>query len=218
MPITDDAESFVAFSVPPEQMDRVWADGWRHFGWYFFRYRTATHGATTYSVIPLRVDLDRFELSRSQKRVLAKNRDVRVVVRDSFVDREKQALFARHAVRFREDAPQSLGDFVSPMPSSVPCPNKEVAVFLGDRLVGATFLDVGRTSTSAVYAVHEPDEARRSLGILMMLESIRYARDSGRRYYYQGYAYREPFVYDYKKRFSGVEHLRWDEGWREGVP
>jgi arginine-tRNA-protein transferase len=218
MELEDDGEYFVAFEVPPAGMDRMWSEGWRHFGWYFFRYRTAAHGGRTYHVVPLRVDLERFVLSRSQKRVLAKNRDARVVVRDATVTAEKKALFARHATRFAEDRPSSLLDFLSPMPASVPCTTREVAVYLDGRLAAVTFLDVGATSTSAVYAIHDPAEARRSLGIFMMLESIRYSREQGRRYYYQGYAYREPFAYDYKKRFSGLEALDWNGGWRAYTP
>ncbi len=213
MKAAGDDEHFFALSVAPEQMDRLWAEGWRHFGWFFFRYRAAWHGARRYNVIPLRIDLERFAPSRSQKRVLARNRDAEVVVRDSFVDAEKERLFARHARRFDENRPRSLYDFLSPMPSSVPCPNREVAVFLGGRLAAFTFLDVGREATSAVYAAFDPDEAPRSLGIFMMLESIRHSRETGRRYYYQGYAYREPFLYDYNKNFAGTERLEWGRGW-----
>jgi arginyl-tRNA--protein-N-Asp/Glu arginylyltransferase len=211
----DDDDYFFALQVPPERMDTLWSRGWRHFGWYFFRYRTAVHGGREYSVLPLRIDLARFELSRGQRRVLARNRDAQVVVRDSFLDDEKHRLFARHAGRFREDAPTSLHTFLSPTPASVPCLNREIAVYLDGRLAGVTFLDIGRAATSAVYAIFDPDEERRSLGIFMMLESIRYSRDLGCAWYYHGYAYREPFVYDYKKRFSAVEYLRWGGGWRD---
>jgi arginine-tRNA-protein transferase len=214
MELSDDGEFFIAFNVPPERMDTLWAEGWRHFGWNFFRYRRASHGGRTYTVIPLRIDLSRFRLSRSQKRVLAKNRDATVVIRNAVYDSARERLFVLHARRFLEDVPSSLRLFLSPLPASVPCPNKEVAVLVDGRLVAVTFLDVGQSSTSAVYAIYDPAEARRSLGIFMMLESIRYSIERGCRYYYQGYAYREPFAYDYKKRFSGCEYLDWDESWR----
>ncbi len=37
------------------------------------------------------------------------------------------------------------------------------------------------------------------------------------RSYYPGYAYREPFTYDYKKNFSGLEYLDWNAGWQPYV-
>jgi len=86
-------ESFLCWSASPAQMDRLWADGWRHFGIVFMRYPKAVHGGREFTVLPLRIDLARFRTTRSQKRVLAKNRDARVIVRPSFVDSEKDALF-----------------------------------------------------------------------------------------------------------------------------
>ena len=84
--------------------------------------------------------------------------------------------------------------------------------------MAVTFLDLGENATSAVYAIFDPAEAKRSLGILMMLHSIRLSRERGYRYYYPGYAYREPFNYDYKKRFAGLEYLDWEFGWKPYRP
>src|SRR5918999_3553413 len=213
-----DEEYFACLKVSPAQMDFLWAEGWRHFGIYFFRYQTSFHGEKKFTVMPLRIDLERFSLTRSQKRVLAKNRDARIVMRPAAVDIGKHDLFEKHRVRFKENIPTSLDDIVSPMPASVPCPSLEICVYLGERLVGVTFLDLGENATSAVYAIFDPAEAKRSLGILMMLHSIRLSRERGYRYYYPGYAYREPFSYDYKKRFAGLEYLDWESGWKAYSP
>jgi arginine-tRNA-protein transferase len=164
--------------------------------------------------LPLRIDIERFALTRSQKRVLAKNRDANVVLRPSALDAAKEELFRRHSIRFRENVPASLEEFISPLPASMPCLNFELCIYLDERLAGATFLDVGEHATSAVYAIFDPAEAKRSLGILMMLYSIRFSREQGYRYYYPGYAYREPFSYDYKKNFTGLEFLDWNAGWK----
>ncbi len=195
-------------------MDELWAEGWRHFGALFFRYRRWGHGGRMLTVTPLRLEPAGFKPSRSQRRVLARNRDLRWEVRPTSVDGEKLAMFERHKRRFRGDAPDSLYDFLSHDPSSVPCPNVEVCVYAGRRLVAASFLDVGEQSTSAVYAMFDPAESRRSLGIFTMLEAIRHSRRSGRRYYYPGYACREPYLYDYKKNFAGLESFDWRGAWR----
>lgn len=207
-------QSFQCQQVAPEQMDEMWAQGWRHFGTAFFRYAVAFHDGRLFSVIPLRIDLTRFAPSRSQKRVIARNRDLQVVIRDTRLDREKETLFARHRERFNFNVPDSLYDFLSARPATVPCHNQEICVYAGDRLIAVSFLDCGRTATSGVYAMFDPVESPRSPGILLILESIRYARKLGCRYYYPGYAYREPSVYDYKKRFEGLEYLAWESGWR----
>lgn len=218
MTSANEEEYFACLNVSPAQMDFLWAEGWRHFGIYFFRYQTSFHADQKFSVIPLRIDLARFTLSRSQKRVLAKNRDAEIVIRPASVDDERKILFEKHRVRFQENIPTSLDDVLSSSPASMPCPACELCVYLGGRLVGVTYLDIGRNAISAVYAIFDPIQARRSLGILMILHSLQLSRSRGCRYYYPGYAYREPFTYDYKKRFHGVEYLDWNSGWRPYEP
>jgi len=63
----------------------------------------------------------------------------------------------------------------------------------------------------------DPAQAKRSLGILMMLQSIQFSREHGYRYYYPGYAYREVSPYDYKKKFLALEYLDWTAGWKPYV-
>jgi arginine-tRNA-protein transferase len=207
-------QHFLCLEAAPAEMDRLWAEGWRHFGILFFRYRISLHGPAKFHVLPLRIDVARFNPSRSQRRVLRNNRDLRVVMRPAAMDAAKQALFNRHRRRFRENVPGSLSEFLSAAPDCMPCPNLELCIYEGARLLGVTFLDIGETATSAVYAIFDPAEARRSPGILMMLHSIGFSRERGYRYYYPGYAYHEPFIYDYKKRFSALEYLDWECGWR----
>jgi len=217
MTVPDNDQSFLCPDATPAEMDQYWAEGWRHFGIFFFRYLTALHGAKRFTVLPLRIDLERFVLTRSQKRVLAKNADTKIRIRPTSVDEEKAALFLRHRRRFKDNVPSSLNDFLSPYPAAAPCLNLELCVYVGQELLGVTFLDVGHTATSAVYAIFDPAEAKRSLGILMILHSIEFSCQRGYRYYYPGYAYREPFSYDYKKNFTGLEYLDWRAGWRPYV-
>jgi arginine-tRNA-protein transferase len=206
-------EYFLAAQVNPVDMDMLWEQGWRHFGVYFFRYSTAERSGLTCNVTPLRIELAKFSLSKSQLRILRRNRDLRVVIRPASIDVAKEALFYRHRKRFKDNVPNSMHDFMSMKPASVPCRNEEICVYRGDQLLAASFLDIGETATSAVYAAFEPSEHKRSLGILTMLRAIEHSQSLGCRYYYPGYAYREPSMYDYKKKFSGLEYMDWTAGW-----
>ena len=202
-------EYFFKEQVNAAQMDYLWAHGWRHFGEYFFRYSRV--GAK--HVTPLRIDLSGFKLSTSLKRILKVNSDLQVVIREAFLDAEKEALFQRHKIRFTENVPDSIHDFLSAQPAQIPCETKEVCLFRNEKLIGVSFLDFGEDSTSSVYSIYEPEVTKRSLGIFLILNSIRYSMELGKRYYYLGYAYREPSHYDYKKRFSGVEEFEWENRW-----
>jgi arginine-tRNA-protein transferase len=206
-------EYFFCWSAAPEVMDGLWAEGWRHFGPVFFRYRHWLHGGRSLTITPLRLDLARFKASRSQRRVVARNRDLRVEVRPTALDAETRRMFEAHRRRFRSDVPDSLHDFLSHEPAEVPCRNETIRVYSAGRLVAAHFLDVGRTATSSVYSMFDPEESRRSLGVYTILLAVERSQRLGCLYYYPGYACREPSPYDYKKNFGGLEEYDWRGDW-----
>ena len=142
-----------------------------------------------------------------------KNRDLRTVVRPIEITTEKESLFERHRRRFKDGVPDSLYDFLSADAARVPCEAKEVCVYEDEKLLAASFFDVGEKSISGVYAMFEPSDARRSLGIYTMLSEIEYAIANEKKFYYQGYAYEGNSFYDYKKRFSALETFDWKGNW-----
>jgi arginine-tRNA-protein transferase len=207
-------DGFESVQVRPEEMDVLWSLGFRHFGTYFFRYDMCRYKNETVHVLPLRIDLKRFTPSASQKRIMKRNRDLRVVFREAFIDEEKIRLFEMHRERFTENIPDNLFTFISPMPSIIPCRTLECCLFHEDKLIAAGFMDIGETSTSAVYTVYDTGYYRRSLGIYVLLSEIRYSTEAGFDYLYHGYTYREDSNYEYKKNFTGLEYFDWRGEWK----
>lgn len=208
-------EEFYASQVTPEQTDALLAEGWRHFGEHFYRYNLGFYRYDIRTVYALRVNLGKFSFSKNQRRVLKKNEDLRVVIRPIEVTDEKEELFERHKQRFDYGTPDSLYDFLSYEPATVPCEGLEVCAYRETELLAAAFFDVGKTSVSSVYAMFAPEETRRSLGILTMLLEIKYAFEHGKKFYYHGYAYEGNSFYDYKKRFRALESYDWQGGWHD---
>ncbi len=208
-------EEFYAEQVSPMQMDRLLADGWRHFGEHFLRYNIGVHENKLRRVLPLRIRLADFTLSKSQRRVLKKNQDLQTVIRPIEITREKRILFEAHKKRFNHSVPDSLYTFLSDSPADVPCKALEVCVFEQEKLLAASFFDVGAKAVSAVYAMFDPQITTRSLGIYTMLLTIDYAAKNGKAFYYPGYAYEGNSFYDYKKRFSALESFDWKGNWKD---
>jgi arginine-tRNA-protein transferase len=206
-------EEFYADAVGPAQFDELLALGWRHFGTHFFRYSLNIYNHEIRRVLPLRIRLPEFHLSKSQRRVLSRNADLRVENRPIEVTPDSEEVFDRHKWRFDHGIPASIYDFLSSQPASVPCEGREIGVYDGKRLVAVSYFDVAKRTLSGIYAMFDPAEAQRGLGIFTMLKEIEYAIESGREFYYQGYAYEGESFYDYKKRFSGVERYDWNDGW-----
>ncbi len=207
-------EEFYTTQVSPQQLDWLLADGWRHFGEHFFRYNIGFHENELRRVLPLRIRLAEFEISKSQRRASRKNQDLQIFFRPIEITTEKEDLFERHKRRFNHAVPDSLYDFLSFEPADVPCEALEVCVYEKNKLLAASFFDVGATAVSAVYAMFEPSEISRSLGIFTMLLTIDFASKKGRTFYYSGYAYEGNSFYDYKKRFSALEEFDWNGNWK----
>ena len=212
-------EDFTSSNVAPSEMDHLLANGWRHFGTYFFRYSIAYHRNRYRIVIPLRIRLSEFNLSKSLRRIIKKNSDLVTVIRPTIVDDEKYRLFDRHSRRFLFGRPESLEHFLDRKAAYVPCPGKEVCVYSeAGELLAASFFDDAGESISAVYAMFDPRESRRSLGIYTLLLESEFAKEAGKRFHYLGYAYSGSSFYDYKKRFSGTERFDWRGGWDDYRP
>lgn len=207
-------QDFDTPQVTPQQLDTLLADGWRHFGTHFFRYNIGFHANELRLVLPLRIRLKDFELSKSQRRVLKNNQDLQTIFRPIEVTAEKEDLFERHKQRFVHAVPDSLYDFLSFSPAVVPCKALEISVYKDGKLFAASFFDVGATAVSAIYAMFEPTETNRSLGIFTMLLTIEYAIRNGKTFYYSGYAYEGNSFYDYKKRFAALETFDWEGSWK----
>lgn len=130
------------------------------------------------------------------------------------VDEEREAMFLRHRERFVSNIPDSLRNFIPSLrPHAEPCTCVSIEVRLGAKLVAVSYLDVDIESVSSVYAIFDPDESARSLGTLTLLEEIRWAKAMGKRWFYPGYATRQPSAYDYKKSFRPLEFFDWNGNW-----
>ncbi len=204
-------EEFYADSVTPEQHDMLLEDGWRHFGPHFFRYNLGIYDNEIRLVLPLRIQLAHFKLSKSQRRVLRRNADAEVTIGPVALGDETLDLFERHKRRFKTGEPATIYDFLAG--GGEPVEVLELEVRRDDRLIAASFLDVGATSVSSIYGIFDPDETAGSLGIFTMLKEIEYAAANGRSLYYHGYAYEGSSFYDYKKRFSALEMFDWNGRW-----
>ena len=206
-------EQFFADRITPEQLDGLLAEGWRHFGTHFFRYSYGFYGLDVRLVIPLRIRLAKFTLTKSQRRTLRLNEALTVRIRPIMIDLDAKRLFELHKRRFKSGVPESVHDFLSDDPSVKPCEAREVAVYDRERLLAVSYFDVGETSFSGIYAMFHPDEAHRRLGIFTMLKEIEHAIESRAEFYYQGYSYQGRSFYDYKRQFRGSEGFDWHGNW-----
>lgn len=161
-------------------------------------------------VMHLRYDLLDFIFSKSQRKLFKKNADLQYCIQPlTYIDDEKQALFAKHVSRFSKRAPNSILE-MTPYWLSSPNMSWECLLFKDQKLIACSFFDMTPNATASSYAMFDPAEEHRSLGILTMCIEIQNAMLNGHRYYYPGYTYFVPSNMDYKKQFHNTEYLNWE--------
>lgn len=176
-------------------------------------YRPACEGCA--SCVSVRVPVAKFKLTRSFKRVTARNNDLRAIPCRAKATSEHYSLFrayidTRHGTGGMAD--MSVLDFSAMVDDSfVDCKLMEYRDPEG-QLVAAVLADVLGDGLSMIYSFYDPDLRWRSLGTFMILDSIRRARELGLTYLYLGYWVGGSPKMAYKARFLPQERLTPD-GW-----
>jgi arginyl-tRNA--protein-N-Asp/Glu arginylyltransferase len=176
---------------------------------------------TCSACVSVRIVVDEFELSRTQRRIARRNADLIRADVPAEATREQFALLrtyldSRHSGGGMSD--MGLFDYVA-MVEETPV-ETHLAEFRaptadGSRgtLVACALTDVLRDGLSMVYSFYHPGEVARSLGTHMILDHVRAAKARNLPYVYLGYWVRGSDKMDYKARFQPLEALGQD-GWQ----
>ena len=176
--------------------------------------------------VSTRVVVDEFVPGRSLRRIAKRNRDIVAHRVDAIPTSEQYALFrdyidSRHSEGGMAD--MTVLDFAMMVEDSIvdtfvteyrmrPEGASPAEVCEEWPLVGAALCDRLSNGISMVYSFYEPDMENRSLGSLMIMEHIDYARRLGLPYIYLGYWIESSRKMNYKTRFLPQEHLT-GNGW-----
>ncbi|MFQ5972676.1 MAG: arginyltransferase [Alphaproteobacteria bacterium] len=177
-------------------------------------YRPACPGCN--ACVPVRIVVDGFRPTRSQRRILARNRDLRTVIAEPAATAEQFDLFVSYQ-RDRhpggEMAVMSFTDYRAMVEESAV--ETHVVEFRdpGDRLIALCLMDTLSEALSAVYSFFDPEVNGRSLGTHMILWLIQRAAAKSLRHVYLGYWIAECAKMAYKTRFAPLQALG-PNGWR----
>jgi len=198
--------SFVAAGVDANETDALLERGWRLFGNCFFR----PDCDSCRECVPLRIPVQTFSPSKSQKKIIKRNRETVMSTGKPVPTGELYRLYARHE-RFRFDHATTIESFVSSF-YALSAPALQVEYRIGATLVGAGICLCSRTALSSVYFFHAPEYARFGLGIYSICREIAVARKMGFLWYYLGYFIAENRSMNYKGRFFPHQRMDWDTG------
>lgn len=163
--------------------------------------------------VSLRVPVESFAPSRSMRRVMGRNSDVRMAIDDPQPTPLKYRLYTAYLERQHDGTmSREYEDFVGFLYGS-PTSTVEFTYSLGTRLIGVSIADLTPSGLSSVYMYFDPEFARRSLGTLSVLREIAWCREQNLPYYLLGFYVAGSRTMDYKARFRPHELLAGDERW-----
>lgn len=156
-------------------------------------YRPSCAGCA--SCLSTRIPVSDFQPSRSQRRVLKRNEDLRRQALPPEATEEQYRLFRRYLDARHADGGMAEMDIFeyAAMVEETPVRTRLIEYRAEDmdggpdELVGACVTDVLNDGLSMVYSFFDPSLTQRSLGAFMILDHMEIARAAGLPYVYLGY-------------------------------
>ena len=193
-------------------------------------YKPACDGCS--ACVSVRIPVDKFRPSTSQRRIIKRNLDLERVPREPMATEPQFELLHtylqdRHANGGMSDMDED--DFSAMVEETTvdtaiveywqkSDPDDETHEPLGrQKLIGASVTDIIDDGLSMVYSFFDPAESARSLGSYMILDHVAKAREMGLPYVYLGYCIEDCRKMAYKARYQPLEALTMD-GWAPLAP
>jgi arginine-tRNA-protein transferase len=207
-------ETSVLQPLHPVIFDDLMAEGWRLLGQLMARHNYGVHEGALCRTIPLRIVMDRFEQSKSQRKLMRQNEGIHRTLQPIRWLETMEIMFEQHAERFTDRRPQLLENFIGDQAHRLPVPGWQFDLHRtkAERAFAHSFFHVGEKSICSTYCIYNPDFQRYSPGIYTMLLELELCQTLHRDYYYLGYIYDVPSKFDYKLGFYGTEFLDWKTG------
>lgn len=189
--------------------------GWRRFGNMFFRPICADCNACE----SFKVDVKNYNFSKSERRILRKNENTKIILQHPQVTTSHLALFEKYHSHMKDKrawthettTPRHYymsfvhghGDF-----------GYEALYYIDDVLVGIDLIDILPNGISSIYFYYDPDFSKHSLGTFSMLQQIQIAKENDLDWIYMGYYVQSCQSLEYKSRYKPYHVLQgrpWDE-------
>jgi arginyl-tRNA--protein-N-Asp/Glu arginylyltransferase len=192
--------------VDGPRFDQHLAEGDRRTGRYLYR----TECPNCRECEPIRIRVERFQPTRSQRRVWKRGEQkVSTSVAAPFADEQRVRIFNAHRNgRGMNPSGSSFGvlDYESFLNDSC-CDTIALDYFVEDQLAGVAICDRGEKAWSAVYCFFDPEFSNLSLGTYSILKQISLCQEQGITWLYLGYFIQNCSHMRYKDAYRPHERL-----------
>lgn len=157
--------------------------------------------------IPVRIPVDKFKLSRNQKRCLNRNQHTQITIGPAEFKQQHYDLYLRYQAykhpdgNMRQSTPDEYINFLS----SGWCNTFFVEFSINNELAAVAIVDHLQNCLSAVYTFYAPECAELSPGVFAVLWQIDFAQQLGLDWLYLGYWIAECKKMSYKNQFQPLQ-------------
>lgn len=215
------AEKNTPFTLSPQSLDWHLAKGWYRMGSTIFTTHFLFFQDRPYSALWIRVVLEEFTFSKSQRKLLRKNAQLfDVNIGPRVIDAEREALYARYAADFDGRLSPTISDSLEDYNGEVVFNTYEVTVRdrVTQQLVACSYFDLGNSSAASILGIFDPKLRAFSLGYYTMLLEMEFCLAQGFDHYYPGYVVPGYRRFDYKLRLGPAQYYEVRSGdWRPYV-
>jgi arginyl-tRNA--protein-N-Asp/Glu arginylyltransferase len=193
--------------MPPNILDDYLAKGWYRMGQGVFTTHALILQEGIFPTIWIRLDLENYAFRKRSRKLMKRNsQQFRVELSKFRLSIDLERLYASYKSRLDGFVSENLRSSLLDGGTNNIYNTKMFRIYDGDKLVAASFFDLGKASMAGISAIFDLDYGRYSLGFFTMLLEIDHAQRLGLRWYYPGYVVHGHSGFDYKLRIGDVEY------------
>lgn len=202
-------ESYLLLEASEDERELLMRSGYRSFGKYYFRPKCV--GCKR--CVPLRVPVDLFTPTKSQRRVFNRCQEINVMIDKPHYTSEKFEIYLDHSKRFPQKKNQDDEENFVLSFYDTTFPSLEFCYYLEGKLIAVGYVNVTKHALSSVYFTYLLEYSKLSLGVYSVLTEISHARQLGKHHLYLGYYVEKNHFMAYKASYFPNEILTETSQW-----
>ncbi len=192
-----------------EDYQNMLEHGWRRFGKMHF----VPECSSCTKCISMRIDAMNYKFSKSEKRVIAKNKDTKLFIQPPSISIAHLELYDKYhkVMSDKKDWPYhqiTPDEYIRSYVQGKEKYAKEFLYFKDDKLIAVALVDILPKSISAIYCFYDHDYQDLSIGKFSILAQIKIAKELNIPYIYLGYWIKDHYSMGYKVSYQPFEILK----------
>lgn len=183
-------------------LDNYLERGWFRIGQSVFTTNFLHFDGIVYSALWLKVVLEEFKLTASQKKIIHKNKQFEVKYCEYSYSLEKENLYKNYRDSLNFNTSESLNFLLADDGSGNEFNTYEVGVYDEGKLIALGVFDIGNETAEGIVSIFDPNYKKYSLGKFLVLKKIEFLILKDIKIFYPGYYVPGYKQFDYKLDIS----------------